>query len=335
MLREKEMSPPRTPLRVSVVIPAYNGRQYVGRAIRSVLEQTLPPSEIIVVDDGSTDGMGELIKQGFGDRVLYHYQENRGPSAARNTGIRLGTGNWIAFLDADDCWAPQKLQFQVAKIVARPEIAMVACEAVLLNSDGTEQSQYHLPRPLTREAIRKGLKVATFFPLAGVMVHRDVFSHLGGFNENLVCGEDREMFARIASHYEIAAVYRPLLRKTDLPTGVSSNPSLIVRDGLIVNRRIIELFGDCRWLGMGWLDHLELRRADSRILISAARMYLQRQETRSAALSIAKAIARWPFSSWKSYWLAGRVWMRLLAKVSIRRWDVGSQTAVHPPGETK
>ncbi|MCD6393437.1 MAG: glycosyltransferase family 2 protein, partial [Planctomycetes bacterium] len=97
---------------ISVVIPAFNAEEYIGRAIDSVLAQTRQPDEIIVVDDGSTDNTAEVIKP-YSPKVHYIHQENGGASVARNTGIEAATGQWLAFLDADDEWLPEKLSMQI------------------------------------------------------------------------------------------------------------------------------------------------------------------------------------------------------------------------------
>ena len=101
----------RKPYSVSVIIPAHNASEYIGRAIESVLAQTRKPDEIIVVDDGSTDDTARIIAD-YGSKVIYIQQENAGPSVARNTGIEAATSEWIAFLDADDEWIPEKLELQ-------------------------------------------------------------------------------------------------------------------------------------------------------------------------------------------------------------------------------
>src|SRR5690348_13396065 len=106
--------------RVSVVIPSYNSAQYVGAAIESVLVQTVPDVEILVVDDGSKDATREVVAR-YGDRARYLYQENAGVAVARNHGIRESSGEWIGFLDADDTWLPQKLERQLAALAAAPE----------------------------------------------------------------------------------------------------------------------------------------------------------------------------------------------------------------------
>ena len=98
---------------ISAVIPTYNRRDMVCEAIDSALTQTYPCHEIIVVDDGSTDGTGELLREKYGDRIRYIRQENAGPSAARNRGIEAATGEWIAFLDSDDLWVEEKNELQI------------------------------------------------------------------------------------------------------------------------------------------------------------------------------------------------------------------------------
>ena len=109
---------------VSVIIPAYNAERFIPQAIQSVLEQTYQSYEIIVVDDGSTDKTKDILKE-FEDKVCCIYQENQGPSAARNAGIKISQGRYICFLDADDIWTPDKLEVQVEFLECHPDISLV------------------------------------------------------------------------------------------------------------------------------------------------------------------------------------------------------------------
>jgi glycosyltransferase involved in cell wall biosynthesis len=109
---------------VSVVIPAFEAERYVGAAIESVLAQGYEPLEIVVVDDGSTDGTAAAVAR-YGDRVHHHAQEHAGIGAARNRGVALARGDLIAFLDADDLWAPNKLARQTAALAADPALDLV------------------------------------------------------------------------------------------------------------------------------------------------------------------------------------------------------------------
>jgi len=99
---------------VSVVIPVFNGERYLQQAIASALEQTYPPHEVVVVDDGSTDASRSIVES-FGGKVICKIQQNLGPSAARNLGTEVSTGEWIAYLDADDYWLPDKLEKQIER----------------------------------------------------------------------------------------------------------------------------------------------------------------------------------------------------------------------------
>ncbi len=116
------MNPPHPS--ISVVIPAYNAREVIGRAVESVLAQTRRPDEVIVVDDGSTDGTREAVQR-FGDRIRYLFQANAGASAARNTGIEHARGEWIAFLDGDDEWLEDHLRLSMELTARHPDLRWV------------------------------------------------------------------------------------------------------------------------------------------------------------------------------------------------------------------
>ena len=107
---------------ISCVIPCYNGERFLGAALDSVIAQTLPPAEIIVVDDGSTDGSTADVAANYGSRVTYLRQDNAGPAAARNRGLACARGDFVAFLDADDLWHQDKLARQAVRFEARPEL---------------------------------------------------------------------------------------------------------------------------------------------------------------------------------------------------------------------
>ncbi|MHC5083841.1 MAG: glycosyltransferase family 2 protein, partial [Planctomycetota bacterium] len=124
-------------MKISVVIPAYNAEATVARAINSVLAQTRPADEIIVVDDGSTDNTAEVVRS-FGEAVIFIQQENAGVSVARNKGIETATGDWIAFLDSDDEFLPDKLKLQCDHLVRNPDLRWTTG-----NYDGCHCQQNH------------------------------------------------------------------------------------------------------------------------------------------------------------------------------------------------
>lgn len=120
---------------VSVVIPAYDAEGFLARAVESVLGQSIPPREILVVDDGSTDGTADVARR-LGERIRYLRQENAGPSGARNRGIGAAAGEWVAFLDADDWWLPRRLERGLAVAGRYPGLNWVAGRYRLLHPDG-------------------------------------------------------------------------------------------------------------------------------------------------------------------------------------------------------
>lgn len=168
---------------VSCIIPVYNGERFLAAAVDSVLAQTRQPVEIIIVDDGSTDGTPGVIA-GYGDRVRSIRQENAGPAAARNAGIALATGAVIGFLDADDLWLPHKLAVQMAELTRSPETMI--CLARMMHF---------------RESAAPGGPVAEApggsFSTCTMLVRAPVFGQIGGFDPRLRSAEDTEWFCRV------------------------------------------------------------------------------------------------------------------------------------------
>lgn len=196
---------------VSVIIPAYNAADFIGQAIASVLGQTFADFELIVVDDGSTDGMGAVVAQFQDERLGYVYQRNRERSAARNTGIRLARGEFIAFLDADDRWLPQKLARQVARLRANPQVGLVYVGG-FVEEDGRvffeQKCRFRgdvLGPLLTEDNIVTG-------SASSAIVRRECFAKVGLFDEQSSVCEDWEMWIRIARHYPFDFVPEPLVR---------------------------------------------------------------------------------------------------------------------------
>ena len=153
---------------ISVVIPAYNRETYLAEAIESALGQTLPPGEIIVVDDGSTDRTVEIARS-FGGKVRCISQDNQGVGTARNTGLKAAAGSLIAFLDSDDIWVRRKLEIQAAYLEAHPAIDMVFCQMKpFLSPEITEAPKFD-----AREIVACNS--------GGLLARRDVFARAGFF----------------------------------------------------------------------------------------------------------------------------------------------------------
>lgn len=182
--------------KVSVIIPTYNGAQYIKQAVDSVLAQTYDDYEIIVVDDGSTDDTAELLRP-YGDRITYLYQENRKLPAARNTGIRAARGQYLAFLDSDDLFLPHKLAAQARCLDERREVGLVASGHQYIDEAGRllQESRSWLGRPvITIESILFG----GLAPVHAVLLRRDWFERVGGFDEQFSYCEDMDLWYRLA-----------------------------------------------------------------------------------------------------------------------------------------
>jgi len=192
---------------VSVVIPVYNNEAYIAAAVESVLSQSLLPTEIIVVDDGSTDGTAEALKS-LRNSIKYVFQENRGEPAARNRGIREASGKYIAFLDGDDLWCPNKLELQMEYLRQHPNCALVYSDMSTFDENGiidtSVKERFRMSLPSGR--IFPALFMRALFGSGSVVFRRKCVDTVGYFDEGLLVGSDYEMWLRIARHFELGAV---------------------------------------------------------------------------------------------------------------------------------
>lgn len=180
---------------VSVIIPAYNQGHYLGECVQSVLNQTYPDFEIIIVNDGSTDNTHQVAKSFTDPRIKYIYQENRGLSGARNTGIRNSIGTYITYLDSDDLFLPHKLELLTDKLIQNPELGFVAGQAILINEQGDELGQkFNNPPPDNPS----DLLLHNPFHVGSVLLDREWQEKVGFFDESLRSYEDWDMWLRLA-----------------------------------------------------------------------------------------------------------------------------------------
>ena len=208
---------------ISVVIPAHNAERFVAQAIQSVRAQSLKVAELILVDNDCSDRTADVASH-LGATVVK--EERRGLSIARNAGIRASTQEWIAFLDADDWWAPNKIELQWRAIQEFPDAALVSCDnyfakdgSILPVSEDILQSRWNnMPEKLIVgkhcSFIPKipGDILKRFFPISpSAVLRRDVFSNVGFFNENLRYNDDLECFMRVMARYPLAIVELPLV----------------------------------------------------------------------------------------------------------------------------
>ena len=188
-----------SPNLVSVIIPCYNAENFIGDAIKSALEQSYADCEIIVTDDGSTDGSLEVIKS-FGERVKWETGPNRGGCAARNRGLSLAAGNWIQFLDADDYLAPKKIETQLKLLAVGNPRKVANCPWRFFDETGLRDLS---PRVFWR-SYQRGSELlvdmwldGSFFNPACWLVSREIIDRAGPWNESLAADQDGEFFGRV------------------------------------------------------------------------------------------------------------------------------------------
>ena len=203
---------------VSAIIPTFNRQELLRRALNSIQAQTFRDSpqkqgqslEIIVIDDGSQDGTREMIEKEF-PAARYFYQENQGPSAARNLGIREARGEWIAFLDSDDEWMPGKLAAQMEFFAAHPEIKIAQTEEIWIRNGKRVN-------PMNKHRKRGGFIFEECLPLciispSAVMIHKTLFQEVGLFDESLPACEDYDLWLRIAARHAVGLIDVPYVVK--------------------------------------------------------------------------------------------------------------------------
>jgi glycosyltransferase involved in cell wall biosynthesis len=212
-----------TPL-ISVVIPTFNRRELVLRAVRSVLAQTQPVEQVIVVDDGSTDGTGEVLGREFGGRIEYLWQENAGVSAARNRGLERSAGRYLALLDSDDCWHPDKTRLQLDWLEDHPDYGMVLCDVTRVDEHGRQINVLRRREAIPHDGDVLGhvLLQPALVP-ASVMIRRQVFETVGGFDTSLATGEDLDFHLRVAQQWKIGIVERSLVTAVRGHEGLSTS----------------------------------------------------------------------------------------------------------------
>jgi len=177
----------KSPL-VSCIVPVFNGEKYLGEALDSILKQTYRPLEIIVADDGSTDGTGAVVAS-YGDQVRYNRQEHAGAPVARNLGLSIARGEFVAFLDSDDLWHPEKLQRQMARFEARPGLDLCV----------THLQNFWIPDLEHEKARFQNHRLAAALPgyvTPTLLARRSAFDEVGLFNEILRVGDSKDWFLR-------------------------------------------------------------------------------------------------------------------------------------------
>ena len=197
-------------MKISVIIPTYNRKKTLARAIQSVINQSFSPFEILIIDDGSNDGTEEWVKDNF-QNIKYIYKNNHGVSSARNVGIENAHGDWVAFLDSDDEWLPNKLYEQVKAIDSNPEMKFFHTNEIWIRN-GIRVNQMKKHKKYGGYIFEKCLDICRVSP-SSVLIQKEVFDNIGIFDESLRVCEDYDLWLRITSKYPVVFLDMPLIYK--------------------------------------------------------------------------------------------------------------------------
>ena len=197
-------------MNISVIIPTFNRKKTLKRAIQSVLMQSYTPYDIIFIDDGSDDGTKEWLKDNF-PNVKYIYQMNSGVSSARNKGIKFARGDWIALLDSDDEWLPSKLKYKANEIELNPAAKFLHTNEIWIRN-GVRVNQMKKHKKYGGYIFEKCLDMCRISP-SSVLIQKDIFDEIGMFDETLEVCEDYDLWLRFASKYPVHFLDQPLIKK--------------------------------------------------------------------------------------------------------------------------
>ena len=311
-------------LTVAVVIPAYNAVRFIGRALASVRAQTYAVDEIVIVDDGSTDGTAQMLATEPG-RITILSQANAGPSAARNLGVQHTQADLIAFLDADDEWLPTAVETQVAVFRSMPEVALTTADMSAIDEAG------HITKPswFAAQGIAGAVErwnggqvpnaVAAlvrknFIGTSVVLVRRSAFVEAGGFRRDLRFGEDLELWARIASERPIVCLRDVLGLRRSHANNTTKSVEPLLR-GLARTSEVIAAWGGRVLADQGLPANELVGRARTDLgywLFSEGRH-------REARRELGAAIRGWPNARAVRYWLLSWLPSALAAKLRALR----------------
>ncbi|MBA2734775.1 MAG: glycosyltransferase [Acidobacteria bacterium] len=218
---------------VSVIIPNYNYARYLSQTINSVLAQLYPNIEIIVIDDGSTDGSQAVLRE-YGERIRWFQQGNEGVSMARNRGVQESRGEMVAFLDADDVWLPMKLERQVQRLVDEPDLGLVHCGYEEINETGdTLRSRLDGLEGWVAKEMLLFKRSAILAAGSGALVPRSTFDAVGGFDTRLSTAADWDFCYRVAVHQRVGFVPEALFQYRMHNVNMHANIGVMEHDMLI------------------------------------------------------------------------------------------------------
>jgi glycosyltransferase involved in cell wall biosynthesis len=224
---------------VSVIIPTYNYGQYLSKAIDSCLNQSYRSVEIVVVDDGSTDDTRKVAEE-MGDRVVYVYQENRGVSAARNNGLKVASGDFVAFLDADDYLLPESIAMRVEILRKRPDVGIVFSDTDSCDASGRVRHKERGLKDRTSERFYEGLLLGSLrFQTSAVMIRAPLAGRFS-FPEHMSNGEDLVYFAKVLFAAKGYFLAKPLTVNLSHPDSLRHDVDEVLRQDMALVTTVID-----------------------------------------------------------------------------------------------
>jgi glycosyltransferase involved in cell wall biosynthesis len=307
---------------VSVVIPTFNSATYLGEALDSVLAQTYQPLEVILVDDGSEDETPQ-VATAYPGRVTYVRKQRGGPASARNVGVRVAAGEWIAFQDADDIWMPDLLE-KLAKSAAETGADLVCCDyrALIDGSPvGTTNMEHKgldtrldvlAPNGVLLDAFGLLLEVGNFVATPGVLVKKEALLQIGLFDEAIYCGEDLDLWFRLSQRWRFAVVAEVLVLRR-LHARNMTRDTWVWKAGLLKVYEKLERYAPTLATGTRWRKLL--RKGKGALLREQGARYLELGDLLLARKSWAKSFRTTCSPRLAAYWSATflpRPWMEAL-----------------------
>ena len=269
--------------RIAAVIPVYNGAHFLRKAVESVLQQTSPVDELVVLDDGSTDSTREVALS-YGDRVHYVYQPNRGLPAARNAGARAASCEWVAFLDCDDWWLPNKMERQRELLRANPDAILLYADQWECDPAGAMTYSSAIPpaRLWPQLRTRNGMSSSV------VMMRRDALFAVGGYNQSLNACEDWDLYTRLYPCGRFAYQPEPLAVYRVAPGTMSTDSDRMLRnfEAILEPVLLMGLRGPSRW---AWR-----RRARAAQLFAAGLIERDAGNNHRALRFMLRSLLAWP-----------------------------------------
>lgn len=281
--------------KVSIIVPTFNCSRYLPQALKSILEQSVGDYEVLIVDDGSTDDttlVVDALKEGFGDRLRYIYQENAGLASARNTAIRYAGGEYIALLDADDLWLPRRLEMGLSVLENNERIGLVHADIIRFSTEGNTLDAPERDRRLLSGRIFKHIFLRTAdISCPTVLFRKSCCDRVGLFDENLsrLGCEDRDLWLRIAKLYDVHFIDEKLACYRSHSGSMSRNKEKMLRARLYVVDKHAPRGGEDILLRYRALGKIYRDRGDEMLLS---------EQFADAKKEYFRALQYWPFNVW-------------------------------------